>query len=508
MTAARLRMRGVRKRFGATTALDGVDLDVGPGEVLGLVGENGAGKSTLMKILAGALTPDDGTLELDGESYSPSSPVDGRQAGVAMVYQELSLAPHLSVEENLVLGAEPMRGPFVDRRERRRIAKEALTAVGRSSLDPAERVSRLPLGDRQLVEIARAMALGARVLVFDEPTSSLARDDAERLFTLVKKLADPAGEGLAIIYISHFLEEVQELCDRYCVLRDGKTVGEGDPEISTAEEIASAMVGREVEDLYPCSQRVRGEAVLALEALHGKPPLEPATFELHRGEVFGLAGLAGAGRSEIVRAIHALDPVRSGRVTIAGRERNNTPHARWFDGVGMVSEDRKDEGLALSLSIADNVVLPRLDRVSKMPGSHAIERSAGPATLELGVVMRSSRQRVGELSGGNQQKVALARLLFCDVDVLLLDEPTRGIDVGSKAEIYSWIDRLAAGIPEEGRAPKAILIVSSYLPELLGLCDRIAVVCRGRMGTPRPTAEWNEESLMLEATGATQEVSE
>jgi ribose transport system ATP-binding protein len=464
-------MMGIHKRFGATVALGGVELAVRPGQVLALVGENGAGKSTLMKVLSGAHRPDEGQMWLDGKPYQPRNPLEARAAGVAMIYQELSLARHLSVMENILLGMEPGGGPFMNWRRVRSVAAEALAQVGRPDIRPDRLVSSLSIADQQLVEIARAVAVGNRVLVLDEPTSSLTRKDIALLFQLVARLKT---NGHSIVYISHFLEEVKEISDVFTVLRDGKSVGSGRTADASASQIVAMMVGREVADLYPRTHRARGEEVLSVEDLAGPgSPPKPysASLTLHRGEVLGIAGLVGAGRTEMLRVIFGLDRVRHGSVRVgllskgtfsmsearepAGRlsnwltgfGRSASPALRLAQGIGMVSEDRKVEGLALSLSIADNLTLSRLDGLGPaglvFPARQ--EQAAAKWVKRLGVRCRSPAQPVGALSGGNQQKVAIARLLHHDVDVLLLDEPTRGIDVGSKAEIYRLIDELARG---------------------------------------------------------------
>ncbi len=495
-------MEGVRKRFGPTVALDGVRLTAGAGEIVGLVGENGAGKSTLMKVLSGAVRPDEGDIWLDGVAYRPRDPADGRRAGVAMVYQELSLAPHLSLAENILLGIEPAAGPLLRWGEMRRRAGEALRAVGHGDLPLDVPAGRLSPAAQQLVEIARGLALGSRVLILDEPTSSLTLADVRRLFELVRRLRDG---GHAVVYISHALEEVRELCDRFVVLRDGRTVGEGQPGETPTEQIVSMMVGRRVEELYPRSPRVPGEVLLELTDVCGERLPQGASLRVRRGEVVGLAGLIGAGRTELLRAIFGLDAVRSGTVRVGAYVGGGSPAVRWRQGAGMLSEDRAGEGLALGLSVAENVTLARPRGAGPAglvtPGSQ--REAARPWIERLRIRCLRGSQPVRELSGGNQQKVALARLLHADVDLLLLDEPTRGIDVGSKAEIYRLIDRLACG-SEVGR-PRAVLVVSSYFPELLGLCDRIAVMRRGRLGPLREAGGLSEHELLLEATGATQE---
>ena len=496
----RLQMEGISKRFGATIALDRVGLTVGPGEVHALVGENGAGKSTLMKILSGAYQPDAGSIRLDGEPYRPGEPLEGRQAGVAMIYQELSLAPHLSVEENILLGVEPSRGPWIRHRELRRTALDAMQQLGLGHVDPRDRVAGLSIAEQQLVELARAVAVGCRVLVLDEPTSTLSQEDIARLFEWIGKLR---SRGYAIVYISHFLEEVATVSDRFTVLRDGKVVGSGDTADITTDQLASMMVGRPVADLYPRTSRRPSERILEIRELAGPHYPVSASLELRRGEVLGIAGLIGAGRTEMLRTIFGLEPVRRGEVRVGASIRPASPARRWAQKVGLLSEDRKQEGLALNLSVSDNITLASLGSFGPMglvfPGRQDAE--AGNWIDRLSVRCRDPRQPVEELSGGNQQKIALARLLCHDVDVLLLDEPTRGIDVGSKAEIYRLIDRLATGDPASGIPPKAVLMVSSYLPELLGVCDRIAVMCRGILLPARPAAELTEHDIMVEATG-------
>jgi ribose transport system ATP-binding protein len=494
-------MRGVSKRFGATRALLRVNLQVRPGEVLALVGENGAGKSTLMKVLSGAHAPDEGQMWLDGQPYSPRSPLDARRHGIAMIYQELSLAPHLSVMENILLGIEPTSGPLIRWSEMRRRAAAALEEVGVRNVRPETAVRRLSIAQQQMVEIARSVALESRVLVLDEPTSSLTRHDIERLFALIHSLK---ARGIAIIYISHFLEEVQQISDRFAVLRDGESVGEGATATTPLHDIIAMMVGREVNELYPRSQRRDdGEVVLELDQLRGVDKPVSASLRLRRGRVLGIAGLMGAGRTELLRAIFGLERVASGEIRVGAFSGRSTPQRRWAQGVGMVSEDRKQEGLALGLSVADNMTMSRLTGLGPwrfvLPSRQ--RAAALPWIRRIPIKCASPAQAVSALSGGNQQKIALARLLHADVDILLLDEPTRGIDVASKSEVYRLVDELAAGDAASGRAPKAVLIVSSYLPELLGVCDEIAVMARGRLGPTRPVAQWNEHQLMLAATG-------
>ncbi len=486
-------MRDIRKAFGATRAVDGISLSVAPGEVCALVGQNGAGKSTLMSVLSGALAPDDGAMLLDGHPYKPDSPLDARRAGVAMIYQELSLAPHLSVMENVVLGLEPTVRGLVDWPQVRRTAREALTRLGHGDLPLDTPAGHLSIALQQIVEIARALAVGSRVLVLDEPTSSLGREDTRRLFAVIAQLK---REGCAIVYISHFIEEVKVVADRIVVLRDGRVAGAAAPD-TPATAVVSLMVGRTVDDLYPRSPRQRADAILEVDAFGAGS----ATFTLHRGEIFGIAGLLGAGRTRLLRSLFGLEPVREGRVRLAAWTGRPAPRNRWANGMGMLSEDRKGESLAVGLTVSDNLTLSRLERLG--PGPFVIpsrQDAAGRTWIErLAIGCRGPRQPVAELSGGNQQKVALARLLHHDVDVLALDEPTRGIDVASKAQIYSLLDAL---VSTQADRPRAILLVSSYVPELLGLCDRIAIMRRGRLGSPRPASELTEHQIVMEATGA------
>ena len=498
--SVRLQMQGICKRFGATVALQDVDIEVAGGHVLALVGENGAGKSTLMKVLSGAVKADAGHMRLNGAVYQPGNPLEARRAGVEMIYQELSLAPHLSVEENIMLGMEPTTLGVVHWRDVRRRAIEAIKEFDNPELTPDARVSKLSVGSQQLVEIARALAIGCRVLVLDEPTSSLTQQDVERLFELIGRLKK---QGKAIVYISHFIEEVKRVADTVTVLRDGKVVGSSNVPATSTDEIISLMVGRQIEELYPRSARQAGEIVLEIEDLAGLQKPESASLQLRRGEVLGIAGLVGAGRTELLRSLFGLETVRKGKIKLGVYTGPASPVRRWAQGAGFLSEDRKEEGLALSLSLADNVTLSRLKGFGPLglvlPGRQ--DRATQRWIERLSIHCRGPRDRLSSLSGGNQQRIALARLLQHDVDVLLLDEPTRGIDVAAKAMIYRLIDELATGLPAEERLPRAVLMVSSYLPELLGVCDRVAVMCRGRLGPTHRVDEVDEHKLMLEATG-------
>ena len=494
MSAPLLAMVEVSKSFGASRALDRVSFDLAAGEVHALIGENGAGKSTLMKVLSGAYRPDSGTMTLAGEPYAPRGPREARRRGVAMIYQELTIAPHLTVEANVMLGRERTSWGLVRRGEHRRLVREALDLLEHPDIRPDAVAGRLSVGAQQLVEVARALVSDARVIVFDEPTSSLTERDAARLFAVIDRLR---ARGLAIVYISHFLEEVRRVAQRYTVLRDGRSVATGPLAGVRLGQIIAAMVGRELTEMFPRVPHERGEPVLDLTALAGARLPRRADLTLHRGEVLGIAGLVGAGRTELLRAIFGLDPVRSGEVRIArvvaGR---GTPSRRIAQGLGLLSEDRKGEGLALARSIEDNLTYPALRPYARLGWLDLGRRRAAARRWIEALRVRAAgpAQPVAGLSGGNQQKVALARLLHQEADVLLLDEPTRGIDVGSKAEIYRLVGDLAA-------RGKAVLMVSSYLPELLGICDRLAVMTRGVLSPARPVAEWTEHGIMEVATG-------
>ena len=488
-----LRMAGVSKSFGATRALDDITFELRRGEVHALVGENGAGKSTLMKVLSGAVAPDAGRMEIDGRPYRPSGPGDGLRAGVSMIYQELTLAPHLTVAENIMLGREIGAAGWIDRRAQRRKVGQVLALVRHPEISPDVRVGRLSVGARQLVEIARALVNRSRILVMDEPTSSLSQEDSQRLFEIVRGLRD---QDVSVVYISHFLEEVQRVADSFTVLRDGRSVGSGRMEGTRPEDLIRLMVGRQLTQMFPRVEHAVGEPVLAVEGLKGKGMAGPVSLSLGKGEILGLAGLVGSGRTELLRAVFGLDGAEGGTVAVSGASLpSGRPWARVRRGLGLLSEDRQGEGLALSMSVADNVTLSDLAPYRRRGLlSAARQRRAVSGWIErLAVKAKGPGQKVADLSGGNQQKVALARLLHQGAAVLLLDEPTRGIDVLSKSQIYEWIGRLA-------REGKSVLFVSSYLPELLGICDRIAVFHRGALVASRPAAAWDAAGLLAAAT--------
>lgn len=494
MTAPLLAMKGITKRFGATQALDGVSLNVERGQVHALIGENGAGKSTMMKILAGVHKADRGEMFVEGQPFSPNRPVDALRAGVAMIHQELNLAPDMSVEANILLGQERSRWGWVRGSEHREMARRALAMLSRPDLPLDIPIGQLPIAVQQMVEIARALVSNAKVVVFDEPTSSLTEEDAEHLFEVIQQLK---LQGLGVVYISHFLEEVARVSDVYTVLRDGRAVDSGNLREVTLDHIVHQMVGRELDELFPKVLHEIGEPLLEVKALSGDPIPSDVDLTLRRGEIFGLAGLVGAGRSELLRSIFGLERVTRGKVTIHGtHEVGRSAHSSIRNGLGLVSEDRKTEGLSLPMSIADNLTLSALGPYRRfgMLSLRAREEEVKKWMRRIACKANRPSQPIQELSGGNQQKVAIARLLHQGAEILLLDEPTRGIDVATKAEIYRLIGELAA-------SGKAILMVSSYLPELLNVCDTIGVMCRGNLREIRAANDWSAESIMHVATG-------
>ena len=488
-----LEVNEICKAFGPTKALRGVGLRVRSGEVLALIGENGAGKSTLLKILSGAHRADSGQMSIGDRPFRPSGPSDTRQSGVAMIYQELNLAPELSVEDNLLLGCRGSGGGLLIRKRQRPQVLEALKTVGLGELSPTAIVGEQSIATQQMLEIARALVAEARIILFDEPTSSLPQKDVARLFTIINELKD---REIGMVYISHFLEEVREVADRYVVLRDGENVGEGKMKDADDDTIVSLMVGRDVKNLFPTVPHSPGEPWVKVQELTGAPYPKKINIELRRGEIFGIAGLVGAGRTELIRTVFGLDHASNGIVVVDGKPIAPAIGERIKAGFGFISEDRKNEGLAQNLSIIDNLTLSRLTDYTIM-GVLSLKRrkQAAEKLLErVQVKYNASDQAVSELSGGNQQKIAIARILHQQSDILLMDEPTKGIDVGTKSEVYRMLGELAA-------TGKTIVFVSSYLPELLAVCDRIGVMARGELRDVRKTADWTEEEVMKVAIG-------
>lgn len=490
-----LEMRGISKSFAGNVVLTHVNLTVRAGEVLALVGENGAGKSTLMKILAGVHQPDGGEILLEGQVTQFARPADALAAGIAMIYQELSLAPHLTVAENIFLGREPLQAAalgVIKQRDLNQQAQQLLNEYG-FKLDPRARVGRLSAAARQLVEITRAIVTEKgqtkRVIVMDEPTSSLTNNEVEELFRLIRDLK---RRGLAIIYISHRLEELEAIADRLTILRDGHAVYNGPwGEIST-DEMIRHMAGRELKEIFPPRQAQLGPVKLRVNNLSRPPKFENASFEARAGEVVGIAGLAGAGRTELIEAIFGAQPAHSGTVELAGASFTpSEPNASIKRGLSLLTEDRKRTGLCLNLPMATNITLANIRALLK--GGRLQKRREYDTALhyiqKLSIKPPAPSKQVGRLSGGNQQKSLLARWLFANTQVFLLDEPTRGVDVAARAEIYREINELA-------EAGAAIVMVSSDLPELLGMADRILVMRRGKLVAELNAKETNQEEVL------------
>ncbi|MDH3585064.1 MAG: sugar ABC transporter ATP-binding protein [Phycisphaerae bacterium] len=489
MTPPLLEMRGIVKCFPGVRALGGVDLQVGAGEVLALLGENGAGKSTLIKVLAGAHTPDEGTIHIEGAEASIANPVDAQRAGVAVIYQEFNLVPALSARENIFLGRETTTAGFIHAGEERNRAQDLFRRVG-VSIDPSTPCGRLSVAQQQVVEIAKALSLDAKILVMDEPSATLTPQEVERLFVVIRELK---AQGIGIIYISHRLEEIFDVADRVTVLRDGQHVGTRDIGDVDREGLIELMVGRAMESEFPARDVEIGEARLVVRDLRRGEKVQGVSFEIRRGEVLGVTGLVGAGRTEVARLIFGADRADGGNVALDGRPLHaSSPRDAIRAGVCLLSEDRKAEGLILGLSVRENFGLPNLGHLSRFGFVRgADERSAFAGyARDLQIKMTGQEQAARTLSGGNQQKVVLAKWLEANTEVVIFDEPTRGIDVGAKFEIYQLINRLAA----QG---KAILMISSELPEILGMADRVLVMHEGRVtGTIDDVKNATQEQIM------------
>ncbi|HEK85908.1 MAG TPA: sugar ABC transporter ATP-binding protein [Candidatus Aminicenantes bacterium] len=487
-----LSLKKICKSFGPNLILDRVDFELRSGEVRALIGENGAGKSTLIKILSGAYHPDSGQMFISGFPYRPTGPLDGRRQGIAVIYQELNLAPHLTVEENIYLGQEESRFGFMEKKKKRLKVRELLEFLHHPEIQPGSLVKNLPVGARQVVEIIRALISQAKILVMDEPTSSLSQEDTKRLFEVIHKVK---AEGVGVIYVSHFLEEVKEIADSFTVLRDGQVVGSGEMAGVSLEELIEMMIGKKLSELYPHFPHRPGEVVMSCQQVQGKKMTGAISLELREGEILGVAGLIGSGRTEFLRTIFGLDRLKEGLVIISGSLVSRLqPGTAINRGLGFLSEDRQTEGLAARMSLADNLTLGYLKPYVKngLLNNQRQKQAASDWINRLKIKAQSPEQKIWTLSGGNQQKVALARLLHQQAKVFLLDEPTRGIDVQSKTQIYELIGRLAAD-------NRAVIFVSSYFPELLGIGDRIAVFHRGQLVEIKPAADWTEASLMRAA---------
>jgi ribose transport system ATP-binding protein len=488
-----VRMTGICKGFPGVQALQDAELEVAPGEVHALLGENGAGKSTLMKILCGQYAQDRGSVEVAGARVRPASPLEAERLGLVMIHQELNLVPGLAVADNIYLGHEPTRAGLLRSQLIRAGSRELLDRLG-SGADPAVRVDSLSVAEQQLVEIARALRERAAVLVMDEPTAALSDVEIEALFEVIRSLC---AEGVAVIYISHRMREIFAIGDRVTVMRDGRTVGVRQVADADPDELIRLMVGRSIAEQIPKRRVPIGEPVLEVEGLARVGALAPTSLSVRSGEIVGVAGLMGSGRTELARAIFGADAADAGTVRIAGRELSrHAPAASIAAGVGFLTEDRKQQGLVLQCTVAQNITLTILDDLLRFGLLDlARERDRAGALVErLRIRAASLDQRVVDLSGGNQQKVVLARWLAARCRVLLFDEPTRGIDVGAKAEIYELIGELV----ERG---VAVVLISSEMPELVGLADRVAVMHEGAVQGILEGADVTPERILQLALG-------
>ena len=495
MTSPLLDARAITKRFPGVTALKNVSLSVNEGEILALIGENGAGKSTLMKILAGIQQPDEGQILWQGQATAVRSVQDAMTLGIALIHQELNLADNLNIGANIFLGREPRCCGWIDRKKIREASAEVLTRVG-LDFSPDVSVSRLSIGQRQLVEIAKALSMNARVIIMDEPTSSLSSKETERLFEVVEDLKH---QGVAIIYISHRLGEVKRLADRVLVFRDGENSGELERKEVTHDRMVELMVGRDISSHFHRTPHTPGQEVLKVTQLVTSAfPSREVSFSIRAGEIVGVAGLVGAGRTEMLRVLFGIDSRLSGTIEVAGQPRQfRHPHDAIEAGLALVPEDRKAEGIVLAWPVDFNSSLPSLEESAraKFLINRGAERDTADSVIEeLKVKTPSRHQALEYLSGGNQQKVVLGKWLELGPKILLLDEPTRGIDIGAKEEIYQLMDRSA----KEGMA---VLFVSSEMEEILGVSDRVLVMHEGAISGELQRDELSEEAVMKLATG-------
>lgn len=495
-----LSMKHITKRFPGVLALDDVSFDVHTREAHCLVGENGAGKSTLMNIMSGVYTGYDGQIVLNGHPVAFHHTRDAQHAGIAMIHQELNLVPELTVYENIFLGREHRTGRVIlNRRSMRRAAQRLMADLG-LDIDTNRPISRLRVGQRQLVEIAKALSLNSRIIIMDEPTSALSDSEVEYLFGVIRTLR---ARDVAVIYISHRLDEIFTIADRVTVLRDGRVVGTSLAKELSRPQLINMMVGRDLEVLYPKQQVELGEPVLKVEDLHLRQGrnqlLKNVSIYVRRGEIVGVAGLMGAGRTQLLEAIFGVYPIQSlsGAISLDGRRvKIRSPKAAIRRGIGLIAEDRKGQSLVLERPVSENATLAALRHFTYMSlaiNRRAERRAVGRVVSDLNIKTPSIRTLVGNLSGGNQQKVVIAKFLLADIRLFLLDEPTRGIDVGAKAEVYHLVGELA----QQGTA---FLLVSSELPELLAVCDRIYVLCDGRLTGEFARDEFDQAAIMEAAT--------
>ncbi len=494
MSEILLNMHGIQKYFPGVHALDNAQLELRAGEVLALIGENGAGKSTLMKILTGIYTKDDGVIELYGKPTEIQSPSHAQQLGISIVHQELNLMQDLTVAENIFVGRESTKGLFLDKKEQNRKTDELLKSL-HLNITARTVVKRLTVAQQQMVEIAKALSYNnTKILIMDEPSASLTTAEIEDLFTFIRRLK---ATGVGIIYISHRMDELKEITDRVTVMRDGQYVDTVNTAETTIDQIVQMMVGRVIFDEPKSHSNVAPDAPVVLEARNlCSDMVKDVSFQLHKGEILGFAGLMGAGRTETMRLLSGADPKTSGQIIVNGKEvKIRRPKDAVQAGIGYLSEDRKRYGLCLGLSVADNTAMASLDSLTSGPfvQDGKIAQVTQEYIQKLRTKTPSGKTLARSLSGGNQQKVVIAKWLLRDCDVLIFDEPTRGIDVGAKSEIYKLMNQLAA----EG---KSIIMISSELPEVLRMSDRVMVMCEGRLTGELDISEATQERIMTYAT--------
>ena len=483
-----LQMSDIHKRFPGVYALKGINLSVRKGEIHGLLGENGAGKSTLMKVLGGVHKQDQGVVYIDGKDVGEINPKKATELGIAFVHQELNLSEPLSVAENMYMGRLPYKNEklgIVDKKKLHEDATKILEML-KINLKSTDLVATLPTAKKQMIEIAKAISQNAKIIILDEPTTSLSDNDVNTLFRIMRDLK---SKGVALIYISHRLKEIFEICDRATVMRDGQYIGECDAKKVSQKELIKMMVGRELKDLYPKQQIEIGEKILEVKNLSDNDGrVKNVSFHAKRGEILGISGLVGAGRTEVVRLLFGADKMASGEIFINGEKVNiKSPNDAISKGICLITEDRKKQGLCLPLSVADNINITNLGK--EVLKHTELRKTAEDYRKSLNIKTSSIDTVVGTLSGGNQQKVVIAKWLNTDSEIFIFDEPTKGIDVGAKAEIYNMMNELA-------KQGKSIIIISSELPEVLGMSDRVYVMCEGKITGEVKGNDCNQEKIM------------